>query len=241
MRSYDRRDWMKFGINLLTATGAGISTVSIVVAFRGSVRDAWILLGVAMLIDWIDGSLVRYYRLGSALTEYDGRELDAFADYVSYVVGPVCVAWAAGVLPETTIGLITGLFVCGLSALQFAREDSKTDRAFFGWPSYWNFLYFYAWGLGLAQINSTWMIAISGVFALATLVPIPFPYPSMFPVQRLILIGLGSIWGIIAFGFLLFPSMPRVYLALSLLFPLYYLVLPLVYYDELVEDGENEG
>lgn len=228
---------MKFGVNCLTAFGAGLSAVSVAVAFRGSVREAWILLGLAMLIDWVDGSLVRYFRLESALTEYDGRELDAFADYVSYVVGPVCVAWAAGVLPETTIGLVTGLFVCGMSALQFAREGSKTDRAFLGWPSYWNFLYFYAWGLDMPAADPLWMIAVSWIFGLATLVPIPFPYPSMFPVQRRILLGMGSVWGLIVTGFLLFPAMPRIYLALSLVFPLYYLVLPLLYYDELLGDG----
>lgn len=233
---------MKFGINCLTATGAGLSTVSITVAFRGSLRDAWILLGLAMLIDWVDGSLVRHFELGSALTEYDGRELDAFADYVSYVVGPVCVAWAAGVLPQSWVGLITGVYVCGISALQFAREGSKTERAFLGWPSYWNFLYFYAWGLGMTALDPNWMIAISWLFGLATLVPIPFPYPSMFPVQRYVLTVLGSAWGLIVVGFVLFPSaVTRVHLALSLLFPLYYLVLPLTYYTELMGEGQEEA
>lgn len=225
---------MKFGINLLTGVGAGLSTISIAVASNGNIRAAWMLMGVGMLIDWIDGSLVRYFDLESVLPEYDGRQLDALADYVTYVIAPVCVAWASGVLEDTVPGLVTGVFVCAVSGLQFVRAESKTDRAFLGWPSYWNFLYFYGWGLGMARISPEWMMVLSWVFGFATLARIPFPYPTKFPLQQVILTVSGTLWGIVVTGFLLVPGVPKIYLALSLLFPLYYLALPLVYYEELM-------
>lgn len=229
----DRDSYLKFFVNLFTASGAGLSTVSILYAFNGSIRDAWILMGIAMLIDWVDGSLVRYWELESSLTEYDGEKLDSFADYVTYVIAPLAAAWASGVLSDGIPGMVTGVFVCVVSSLQFARTTSKTERAFEGWPSYWNFLYFYGWGLGMAQLDPAWMISMSWLFGLATFVSVPFPYPSRFPVQRIILTGLGTLWGVIVTGFLMIPEFPRIYLALSLLFPLYYLALPLIYYDTL--------
>ncbi|MFB6345586.1 MAG: phosphatidylcholine/phosphatidylserine synthase, partial [bacterium] len=66
-------------MNLLTGLGAGLSAVSIPLAFRGLMREAWILMGVALLIDWVDGSLVRYFNLESVLPAISGDELDAFA------------------------------------------------------------------------------------------------------------------------------------------------------------------
>ncbi|MFB6345587.1 MAG: hypothetical protein ABEK50_07435, partial [bacterium] len=158
--------------------------------------------------------------------------------YLTYVIAPTCAAWASGILPVSTIGLATGIFVCVVSSIQFARDDSKTERAFLGWPSYWNFLYFYGWGLGMSTVSPATIVGISWLFGFATMIPIPFPYPSKFPVQKYVISLLGFVWGVLVLGFLLIPDFPKYLLVVSLIFPLYYLMLPLFYYEVLL--GESD-
>lgn len=221
---------LKIGINLLTGLGAGLSVVSIPYAFAGEIRTAWILMGLALVIDWADGTLVRFFDLDPQLTHYDGVRLDEYADLMTYVIAPLMVALATGQVPMTPVGYSLVVFVCVVSVLQFAREGTKTTRAFWGWPCYWNFVYFYGWGLGL---DFPTMGTLSVLFGLATFAPVPYPYPSRFPVQQAFLGVLGALWGGLVVAYVGFPGLPRIYLLVSLVFPLYYLLLPVFYYDRL--------
>lgn len=221
---------LKVVINLLTGVGAGLSVVSIPFALNGGIRVAWTLMGLALVIDWVDGSLVRFFELDPRLTSYDGVRLDEYADLMTYVIAPLMVALASGQLPMNLPGYSVVVFVSVVSVLQFAREDTKTTRAFWGWPCYWNFVYFYGWGLELAFPT---MGTLSLFFGLATLAPVPYPYPSMFPVQKIVLTVFGVFWGVLVAIFVAVPELPKFYLLLSLVFPLYYLLLPVFYYEEL--------
>lgn len=221
---------VKIGINLLTGLGAGLSVVSIPYAFGGEVRFAWVLMGLALVIDWGDGSLVRFFALDPQLTRYDGVRLDEYADLMTYVIAPLMVALASGQIPMTPLGYSVVVFVCVVSILQFARVGTKTARAFWGWPCYWNFLYFYGWGL---ELEFPTVGTLSLLLGLATFAPIPFPYPSRFPVQKVLLGILGTFWGILVAVYVIVPGVPKLYLMVSLVFPLYYLILPVFYYDRL--------
>lgn len=229
---FDTDVLLRICVNLLTAFGAGLAAVSIPLAFQGWMRTAWMVMGLGMLIDWLDGSLVRFLDLPADLTDYDGARLDEYADLVIYVVAPVSAAWADGLLPPGFLGYGVGLFVCLVSLLHFAREKAKTDRAFWGWPCYWNFLYFYGWGL---EMSTGTIMILSVGFGLATFAPVPFPYPSRFSVQKYLTILLGTLWGVLITTFLLVPSLPKYYLVLSLVFPVYYLALSLFYYERFVD------
>lgn len=187
-------------------------------------------MGVALIVDWVDGSLVRYFDLDPKLSNYDGVKLDEYADLVVYVIAPVVLAWASGQLPLSPLGYSVGVIVCVVSCLQFSKQTTKTDRAFWGWPCYWNFVYFYGWGLGIGPGVA---IPLTLACAVATFFPVPFPYPSRLPIQTGVLTALGTVWGIIALGFLLVPGFPKLIFAASLIFPLYYLALPLFYYEQL--------
>ncbi len=220
----------KFFINVLTTLGAGVAVVSIPYAFNGHLRTAWALMGIALLVDWIDGSLVRYFRLDPCLSGYDGARLDEYADLMTYAIAPVLAALASGVLPKWLTGYAIVVFVCAVSCLQFSRVTSKSDRAFRGWPCYWNFVYFYCWGL---EMSPAWTILLSVILGLATFTPVPFPYPSKFLLQQQILIPMGVLWfGLVTLS-LIPPETSKIMLALSLIFPLYYMALPLFYFEEL--------
>ncbi len=240
-----RKVFLKRGVNTLSAIGAGLATMSILLAFEGHRAQAWLLLGIGLIIDSIDGSLVRYFDLGGALPRYDGERLDEYADLIIYVVGPVGFAWAADLLltegalttPLNMLGLATGVVVCAVSCLQFSRTDNKTDEAFWGFPSFWNVLYFYSWALDADPLS---VIIFSLVLCVGVFAPIPFIYPSKLSTLKELTWGLAAVWlGILAL-YLVRPGwLSSIWLYISMLFPAYYLALSFYLYDELQPDSED--
>lgn len=228
--------WLKMAVNALTGIGGGLGLIAVPVAFAGNIRHAWMLLGVAMIIDWSDGLLVRSLGLQN-VGGYDGERLDEYADLVTYVLSPALVAMASGQLPRTAVGYSAVVFICVTSFFQFTYQDAKTDRAFYGWPSYWNILFFYLWGFGAEPVLTFVLVGICGV---GTFLPIPFPYPSKHSLQRHILGPMIAGW-CVGVGYVLYWSTPPVaVLALTALAPAYYMVLPAFYYDELRSEDRGD-
>lgn len=211
-------------INVLTCLGAGIALVGMFEGFKGNVRQAWFLLMIALLIDAADGSLVRALGLKSVCPEFDGDRLDEYADLMTFVIAPVGIALSIDLLPSTPIGLLTAVAVVGGSCLQFSYEHAKTTSAFWGFPSYWNVVFFYGWALNL---SSSYAIIISWVLVIALFLPIPFIYPSRTPKLRWLTNGLAVIWGIAIVVILIEPTRTGVVIG-SLAFPVYYVVASLI-------------
>ena len=231
-----RKALLKLGINGLTAAGGGLSVLAIALAFYEQPRAALVLMGVATVIDAIDGSLVRILGLEETAVRYDGERLDEYADLMTFVIAPVTFAWATDVLPFDPWGIGAGMVVIGVSFLQFSRTDNKTENAFWGWPSYWNILYFYGWG---AELTAPWMIGISLALSAAVFAPVPFIYPSKLDtLKRLTLTG-GFLWLGLLIAWLLIPSMGDHWLWISLVYPAYYLGLSFALYPRLKKEARS--
>jgi phosphatidylcholine synthase len=226
----DGKILLKKSVNWLTALGGSISAVSLYFAFQGWEHLAWILMGIGVVIDALDGSVVRILGLETTAPRYDGDRLDEYADLITFVIAPVGFVWATGMLPFEWYGVATGMIVIAVSSLQFSREDNKTANAFWGWPSFWNIAYFYAWAANLEPI---WVIVGSLVLSAAVFAPIPFAYPSKLPKLRKTTSGFGVAWGALLFAYLIWPEISKIWLAVSLIFPAYYLILSAVMHEEL--------
>ncbi|MFB6356254.1 MAG: phosphatidylcholine/phosphatidylserine synthase [bacterium] len=212
----------RLAINLLTCTGAGLSAWAIISASQGNIREAWILLGVTVLIDGIDGTLIRVLEIKDVLPQFDGDRLDEYADLLTFVVAPVLIGWLTNVIPLSVPGIITGILIIALSCLQFSHEHSKTERAFWGFPSYWNVVIFYGWGFG---VTGCWMIGVCLVLCATLFAPIPFVYPSRFDVFRTLTIVLALIWTVMIFTYLVMSAPPTWLLPASFFYPVYYTVI----------------
>lgn len=221
---------MKKAVNALTAFGGSVSAVSLYFAFQGWEHLAWILMGIGVVVDAADGSIVRLLGLADSVPRYDGARLDEYADLITYVIAPVGFAWASEMLPFDWLGVATGMTVIAVSCLQFSRVDNKTDYAFWGWPSYWNISFFYAWAV---ELPSIWVIVGHLILSVGVFVPIPFAYPSKLPKFRRITTVLGVVWGIVLLVYVVYPWANDLWLYLSLLYPAYYLLLSAVMYEDL--------
>ena len=103
---------------------------SMICSIRGEFPLASILIGVAILLDTLDGRVARFANASSDF----GREFDSLADQVSFGVAPMILAysWALHLWPR--LGWLIGfLFViCGAMRLaRFNIQQSVTDKRFF--------------------------------------------------------------------------------------------------------------
>src|SRR3954454_19660770 len=89
-----------FAIHLLTASGAAFSLLAVMAIAEGAWNRAFVWLGIALLVDGVDGPLARRPRVRERLPKWDGAALDFVIDYTTYVFAPaIIVAQALGLSP----------------------------------------------------------------------------------------------------------------------------------------------
>jgi CDP-diacylglycerol--serine O-phosphatidyltransferase len=103
---------------------------SIICAIRGELAQGGVLIGLAILLDTLDGRIARF---AGASSDF-GKEFDSLADQVSFGVAPMVLAYTWGLNLWPRLGwLVAFLFViCGAMRLaRFNIQQSSTDKRFF--------------------------------------------------------------------------------------------------------------
>ncbi|MDJ0929534.1 CDP-alcohol phosphatidyltransferase family protein [Breoghania sp.] len=101
---------------------------------------AW--LGVALVVDGVDGPLARAVNVTERLPTWSGAALDFVIDYATYVL-LLAFAIATVGLMSTSYNLIAAGLVVVSGALYFAYEGMKLpDNCFRGFPVTWNMFVF---------------------------------------------------------------------------------------------------
>jgi CDP-diacylglycerol---serine O-phosphatidyltransferase len=125
----------------------------VVYATRGDFDTAALLIGIAMVIDMLDGLIARLTNSQSAF----GAELDSLADVVSFGLAPAILAFTWGLWPLGRLGWATGFIYVTAAALRLARfniQATASDKRYFaGMPSpaaasvIASTVYLWPWGL----------------------------------------------------------------------------------------------
>lgn len=187
------RKLLAWGVHFYTALGlvaaAGI-TILLIKGDESSFRWAFLLMGVATLIDATDGTLARRIRIKEVLPGFDGRRLDDLVDFLTYTCLPLLLIWRARLLPPGQEWWL--LLPLLASAYGFCQVSAKTEDGYFlGFPSYWNLVAFYLYVLRPAG----WIaIALLVVLSLLTFVPLRYLYPSQRGRLNQLTNGLAVVW-----------------------------------------------
>lgn len=184
-----------WGVHLYTAMGlvvAGAIAYVLVSSDPMRFRDAFLLMGVGILIDATDGWFARRVRVKEVLPGFDGRRLDDLVDFLNYTCLPLFLIYQADLLPEHQSGwLLVPLLA---SAYGFCQVSAKTDDGFFlGFPSYWNLVAFYLYAVQPPVWGTVTMLM---TLAMLTFVPARYLYPTQPGSLNRISVILGAIWGI---------------------------------------------
>lgn len=184
-----------FAIHVLTASGAGFALLSLILATGGHWAMMFFCLGLALIVDGIDGPLARIFQVKDRLPRWDGAGLDFVVDFTTYVFVPAYAIAASGYLPEG-FGVPAAILIVITGALYFADRTMKTDDNYFrGFPAVWNLVAFYLYILP----QWPWIALIVIVLLCAlTFAPIMFVHPLRVRRLRGLNIALMALWALLA-------------------------------------------
>jgi phosphatidylcholine synthase len=169
-----------FAVHVFTASGAILGFLALLAAIKGQWATMFLLLGVALAVDGVDGTMARWLKVGERLPRWSGDTLDLVVDYITYVFVPAYAIALSGLLPSP-VSIPAALAIVITGALYFADRRMKTDDNYFrGFPTLWNAAAFYLFLLRPGPWISAGAVAI---LAVMTFVPIAFVHP--FRVARL--------------------------------------------------------
>jgi CDP-diacylglycerol--serine O-phosphatidyltransferase len=157
-RREDRPQRFRRGVfllpSLMTVGNLFCGYACVVYSTRGDFDTAAILIGIAMVLDALDGFLARLTNSSSAF----GVELDSLADVVSFGLAPAILAFTWGLWPLGRLGWAAGFVYVTAAAMRLARFNIQTGgamdkRYFVGLASpsaaavIASTVYIYPWGL----------------------------------------------------------------------------------------------
>ena len=211
--------------HLYTALGAAAALLAALAVFAGDVRAAFIWLAVQVFIDSTDGLLARAAHVHERLPWFDGALLDNLIDYITYVFVPALIVFRAELVPAASVPWIGSVMLLS-SGYGFSRTDAKVkvgEYFFTGFPSYWNIVVLYLFVLRLSAATNA---AILITFAVLVFVPLRYVYPSRTDTLRRLTVALGGVWALLVIWMIWrLPAVDPWPVALSLVFPAYYLLL----------------
>ena len=148
------------GVHIFTALGAGIGLIAMLEAVREHYASMFGWLGVALVIDAIDGPLARKFEVERLQPNWSGEVLDLVVDFVTYVFVPAYAITASGLLLPQAAPLL-GIGIVVSSALYFAdRRMKAADNHFRGFPALWNVAAFYLFLLHPSRELASLAVAI---------------------------------------------------------------------------------
>src|SRR5438045_7373847 len=123
---HPRRNRLRRGVyllpSLLTMGNMFCGYACVVYAMRGEYETAAPFIGIAIVLDMLDGRIARMTGTTSAF----GLEFDSLADVVSFGVAPAVMAFAWGLQPLGRLGWAAGFLFVAAAAVRLARSTIRS-------------------------------------------------------------------------------------------------------------------
>jgi phosphatidylcholine synthase len=183
-----------FAVHIFTAMGAAIGLIALLEAVREHWAAMFAWLGVALMIDALDGPIARRLDVARVQPNWSGEVLDLVVDFVTYVFVPAYAITASGLLLPVAAPLLgAGIVVSG--ALYFADRRMKTpDNHFRGFPALWNAAAFYLFLLHMPPALGSLGVA---VLIVLTFMPFNVVHPVRVVRLRGLTLSLIAVWAVL--------------------------------------------
>jgi phosphatidylcholine synthase len=193
--AFSFRTLAAFAVHVFTASGAACALLALMAAVGSDWTRMFAWLGVALIVDGVDGTFARRLRVTEVLPRWSGEVLDFVVDYTTYVFVPAYAVAVGGVLPAS-VALPLGLIIAVTGAIYFADRRMKTSDSYFrGFPALWNIVAFYLFALKPAP----WLAALAILaLAAASFAPIYFIHPVRVPRWRIVNLIALVLWAALA-------------------------------------------
>lgn len=187
--------WPAALVHLFTALGAVCGLFATRAMLAGAWEEVFAWLGVALIVDGIDGTFARMVDVTKRLPRFSGERLDLVVDYVTYVFVPALALLQAGFL-QGWIGLVLASLILLSSLFHFSDTDSKTeDHCFVGFPAIWNIVAFYVFAFRI-PVWATEALVLACV--VLTFVPMRWAHPLRTPMLWPVTLAIMALWCVAA-------------------------------------------
>lgn len=220
-----------WGVHIFTASGAFVGLLAMLEIYNHRLLPAFWLMGVAVVIDAVDGMFARLIKVKMVVPEINGELLDNIVDFFNYTIVPAFFLLVTPLVPPYWC-LVCVIAITFSSAYQFTQVDAKTSDHFFkGFPSYWNIVIFY---LFFWQMNAWTNLIILLALAVLSFVPIKYIYPSRLDylthnnTLRFAVLLATVIWGLATWGLMrCYPDSNTLLVTISMIYMIMYFVISL--------------
>ena len=163
-------------VHIFTASGILSAFMAIIAIDAGKFQEAMLWLFLCLIIDGVDGTFARLFRVGEVLPQVNGQTIDYVIDFATYAIIPAYFFYSCGLVPAPW-NLYLTFAILMVSALYYGLDGMVSDGMhFIGFPVMWNmvvlFLYF------IFELPPWGNAALIIFFAILHFVPIKFAYPS---------------------------------------------------------------
>ena len=163
-------------VHVFTASGLLAGFMAILSINNKDWRSAMIWLFIALVIDGIDGTFARMFKVKEVLPNMDGKTIDFVVDFATYAIIPAYFFYSANLVPDMWNLPLTFLILI-VSSVYYGKEGMVSeDMYFIGFPVLWNIVVFYM--IFVFQSGEWINVAMIVFFSILHFVPIKYAYPS---------------------------------------------------------------
>lgn len=192
-------------VHIFTMTGVVWACLAIVALFRGDIALMWLWLGIALVVDGVDGALARKAEVKTYTPWFDGTSLDILIDYLTWTFIPALFMFLWLPFGQDWIAIVMFILICTSSVFCYCNLSLKTsDNFFMGFPAAWNIVAVSMW---ILQTGPTVNIIATLTLAALTVSPLTFVHP--FRVARLMPVNIAAAFGWIVTTALLVVQHPE--------------------------------
>lgn len=177
-----------WAVHAFTLTGIIWATLALLALIDNQPKLMWLYLGIALVVDGVDGSMARAAQVEKYAPNFDGVILDSIVDYLTWTFIPALFMYTTGLLGTGAASVILLLLINVTSMFCYANAKMKTnDYYFMGFPAAWNIVALALWFIGPSPgVTSVVVIA----FSILTWAPIAFVHP--LRVKRLMPVNIAA-------------------------------------------------
>ena len=191
IKSINKDKLTAWAVHGFTASGIVLGFLSVVAILNNDHVAAFLWLGLALLVDGIDGTLARKAKVNENVPTIDGSTLDNVIDYFTYVIIPALMIYWFNMVPAGW-EIICSAAILAASCYTFANINQKTQDFYFsGFPALWNILVLYFYIIGTSQWLNLFVIVI---LIILTFIPIRYVHPLRVQSMRNITLPVTVLW-----------------------------------------------
>lgn len=167
---------LAWSVHVFTASGLVAGFMAILAINEQEWRIAMLWLIACLVIDGIDGTFARLFKVKEVLPHIDGKTIDYVIDFATYAIIPAYFFHQADLVAEDWKLPCTSIILL-VSAIYYGKDGMvSNDMYFIGFPVLWNMVVFFLFFV--FEFSYVWNAVFVVIFAIMHFIPIKFVYPS---------------------------------------------------------------